>query len=77
MKLAGHLSKPVTVNDGISQGSILVLPLLFIIFIADRPTHTTHTMLSVAIRTLPTFSTILLPLKKLNPKLPLKTPKPS
>jgi len=55
VKLGGQFSDPVTVNDGVPQGSILG-PLLFIIFLIDLPTHM-NTTLTVFADDTNTFST--------------------
>ena len=57
VKLENQLSDPTVVNDGVPQGSILG-PLLFIIFMADLPTHL-NTSLTVFADDTSTFSTRL------------------
>lgn len=58
VKLGDQLSDPVTVNDGVPQGSILG-PLLFIIFMIELPTHM-NTTLTVFADDTSTFSTRLI-----------------
>lgn len=57
VRLGNQLSDPICVNDGVPQGSILG-PLLFIIFMADLPTHL-NTTLTVFADDTSTFSTRL------------------
>jgi len=59
VKLACHLSDPISVNDGVPRFSILG-PLLFVIFMADLPTHT-NTTLSIFADDTNAFSTRLSP----------------
>lgn len=57
VKLGNQLSDPISVNDGVPQGSVLG-PLLFIIFMIDLPTHLNATLTIFADDT-STFSTRL------------------